>query len=415
MACRGLARSLVKRGHRLQFMVPRLFGDEPVDPGLELMDVSTGFDSLTLEERASLPALGSALAGAGPQAGVYDSSSVRPAPSVGAAGDSLLTGEHLEAARLQGGYGPGVYQEIRWYADYIALLARRLRFDIIHCHDWITYPAGLGARVATGKPLVAHVHATEWDRSGENVNQFVYDLERECFHRSDAVITVSNYTRDVLVERYGVPPEKIVPIHNGVEFEMSEKFVGRESAPADQQRDRIVLFLGRITFQKGPDYFVRAARIVVDRMPNVRFVMAGGGDMYHRMIEMAADLGLGKYFHYTGFLDKDQVARLFARSDLYIMPSVSEPFGLSPLEAMLHGVPVIVSKQSGVSEVIQHCIKVDFWNVEEIAGAIVSVLENPQLSRQLESAGSDEVRRVTWAAAAEKIETVYDSLRGGRT
>ncbi len=419
MACKGLARALAEEGHELIFLVPRLFGDETAPPGVHLMDVPEGLALLTEEELARLPALQITRETVLP--GVYATRDVDTQLIPGAEA-KIVTRQSLDQIRLQGGYGPGVYREIRWYADYVALLAPHLDIDVIHCHDWITYPAGMGAAVATGKPLVAHVHATEIDRSGENVNQFVYDLEREMFHRCNAVVTVSNFTRDLLLRHYGVPGHRVQAIHNGVEFELPGGYVHEQAFRPEEaglpeserlKRDRLVLFMGRITFQKGPDYFVRAARIVVSRLPGVRFVMAGSGDMYHRMIEMAADLGIGKYFHYTGFLNKEEVTRLFAMSDLYIMPSVSEPFGLSPLEAMLHGVPTIVSKQSGVSEVISNCIKVDFWNVEDIAAAIISVLENKTLAGQLANGGAGEVQRVTWRAAAEKITRLYDDLRGG--
>ncbi|MBI3395416.1 MAG: glycosyltransferase family 4 protein, partial [Spirochaetia bacterium] len=253
-----------------------------------------------------------------------------------------------------------------------------------------------------------HVHATEFDRSGENVNAYIYDLERQAFHKATAVVTVSNYTRSILIERYGVDPSKITAVHNAIDFEIPEE-VFEVRKPV---QEKIVLFLGRITFQKGPDYFVRAAKIVVEHAPNVRFVMVGTGDMYRRMIELAADLGIGKYFHYTGFLDRDQVRQMYAMSDLYVMPSVSEPFGISPLEAMMHGVPVIVSRQSGVSEVVANCIKVDFWNVEELAEKMIAVLTDAALSRTLSESGRSEASRLTWEDTARKLEIVYYQLAG---
>ncbi|MCB1140383.1 MAG: glycosyltransferase family 4 protein, partial [Leptospiraceae bacterium] len=258
-----------------------------------------------------------------------------------------------------------------------------------------------GALVQSGKPLVAHVHATEFDRSGIHGNRYVEDLERHTFHRANAIVTVSNYTRNIIINRYGVSPEKVHAVHNAVEIEETLVPVRRPF------EDKMVTFLGRITFQKGPDYFVRAARKVIDQNRNVRFVMVGTGDMYARMIELAADLGIGKYFHYTGFLKRDQIKQIYGMSDLYVIPSVSEPFGLTALEAMAQGVPVIVSRQSGVSEVIENAIKLDFWDVDAIAKAILDVIGNDELHSQMKHGGMEEVRRISWSNSAEKMEEVY--------
>lgn len=423
IACRGIARSLTARGHRIDFLVPRLAAGEADDRGVRVFGPQP---VLFTDEELSEYASQWRRFQVGETSSPYDSSGVRPGAAVAAPIDetfqstgavATLTREYA-AGLLRGGYGDHIYQEIHDFARLAAVLVKKKAYDVIHAHDWMTFPAALAAAHASGLPLVCHIHATEFDRSGEKVNQYIYDLERHALHACDQVITVSNYTKQILVDRYAVPAEKITPVHNAVEFELPERLTRSGESGSGPKRaarsipDRIVLFLGRITFQKGPDYFVRAARQVVERLGGrgVRFVMVGAGDMYARMIELAADLGVGKYFHYTGFLDREQVQRVYAMSDLYVMPSVSEPFGISPLEAMVHGVPVIVSKQSGVSEVISNCIKVDFWDVDAIADAIVNVLEDGRDRTRLQKNGRAEARNITWSLAAARIEAVYERL-----
>lgn len=407
IACQGIARSLARRGNQVKFLVPRLFGDESLENGLELFGLKEKLQILSEEEIQQLHLSRDEDPQSLAEFSGYASREYRIPRS---AAELSTMRQHVSTVDLpmEGGYGDKMYAEIQRYAVFAAIMAPKLEIDLIHAHDWMTYPAGLAASQASGKPLICHVHATEFDRSGDHVNQFVYDLERHAFHACQAIITVSNYTRNILIQRYNVPESKIFPVHNGVDFEIPESVL--EQTPARPMEDRIILFLGRITFQKGPDYFVRAAKIVIDRLKNVRFVMAGTGDMYHRMIELAADLGIGKYFHYTGFLNREQTKRIYSMSDLYIMPSVSEPFGISPLEAMMHGVPVIVSRQSGVSEVIANCVKVDFWNVNEIAQKIIDILLDREYTDKMRRSGHYEARNVTWDMAAGRIEEVYQKI-----
>lgn len=412
VACEGIAASVGRRGNSVRFMVPRLHGNEPSHRNVELVDAGSRTDLYTDEELRVLHELAVRDNNSRQVFSAYGSSEFKDfsfqTTSSTEHADHLRRAYSRELPLLRGGYGDWMYQEIERYARACYFVASRYPLDLIHAHDWMTYPAALAAHVATGKPLFVHVHATEFDRSGDNVNQYVYDLERHTFHRATGVLTVSNYTKNILIERYGVPAAKIFPVHNAVDFQFPSGILQRNK----KIRDHIVLFLGRITFQKGPDYFVRAARLVLEQMQNVRFVMAGTGDMYSRMIEFAADLGIGKYFHYTGFLGRDQVKRLYAMSDLYVMPSVSEPFGISPLEAMMHGVPAIVSKQSGVSEVVQNCVKVDFWNVDELADSILRVLKDQELKMNLQEEGHREVRAISWDSTAEKLEQIYGQVLG---
>jgi len=303
-------------------------------------------------------------------------------------------------------YGGDLIGQAQQYAHFVLAAARGMkaneRFDVIHAHDWLTYPAGLAVARATGRPLVVHVHSTEFDRSGLHVNQPIYDIERRGMHGAMRVITVSQLTKNVVVSRYGVHPDRVEVVYNGVELEPTQPAnIGIES------KDKIVLYFGRITMQKGPEYFIQAAKRVLEYMDDVKFVVAGSGDQATRMIEMAAALGIGHKILFTGFLRGKDIARVFALADVYVMPSVSEPFGIAPLEAMGHNVPAIISKSSGVSEVLTHALKVDFWDVDDMANKIIAVLRHPTLSRTLQQHGAFEVRRLTWEGAADRCEQIY--------
>jgi len=308
--------------------------------------------------------------------------------------------------RFTGTYGKNLFQEISNYALVATVLAYEHQFDIIHAHDWLTFPAALAAKAVSGKPLVVHVHATDFDRSGGNVNPSVYEIERKGMEGADKVITVSNLTRETVIQKYGIPPEKVVTIYNAVD-PLTEEERAREKK---EIQEKIVTFLGRITLQKGPEYFIEAANKVLQRMDNVRFVMAGSGDMLHRMIRRAARLRIVDRFHFTGFLRGDDVQKMFSLSDVYVMPSVSEPFGISPLEAMQSSVPVIISYQSGVSEVLKYAIKVNFWDVDAMADAIYGILNYEALSDFFKKYGKEEVLQMKWENSAGKLREVYKSL-----
>lgn len=307
-------------------------------------------------------------------------------------------------ADLSGGYGPDLMSEAVRFGEAGAAIARSEPFDIIHCHDWMTVFAGVKSKEASGRPFVLHIHALEFDRSGENINRDIFDIEKYGMEQADEIIAVSHFTKDRIVSRYGIDPGKITVVHNAV-------VKGKKDFPPRKDDGRkIILFLGRITFQKGPDYFVEAAARVLEFCPDVVFVMAGAGDMRPRMVERAAELGIGRSFHFAGFLSGTDIEHIYAMSDIYVMPSVSEPFGISPLEAMLYDVPVIISKQSGVSEILHHALKVDFWDVQELAGKIISVLQHPALSRELVERSREEMRNIHWDNAAVKIIDVYNKV-----
>ena len=306
---------------------------------------------------------------------------------------------------FSGKYGANLMEEVARYAVVAAEVARQLegQFDVIHAHDWLTYFAGIAAKRVSGKPLVVHMHATSFDRSSsDNIDTRVYEIERAGMAAADRVIAVSNLTRNIVIEKYNIPAERVVTVHNAVRFAEKENEV-----PERGVDDKIITFLGRITFQKGPDYFVEAAAKVLKRVPNVRFVMAGSGDMMNHVIRRVARLGIADRFHFTGFLKGDDVHKMFQLSDVYIMPSVSEPFGISPLEAMRANVPSIISKQSGVAEVLDYAVKVDYWDVDAMADAIYGFVKYPALSKMFAEKGLEEVTGLKWNNAAAKIKTIY--------
>jgi len=305
-----------------------------------------------------------------------------------------------------GGYGPDLFQEIANYAAIASLLGVSQNFDVIHAHDWLTFPAGIAAKMVSGKPLVVHVHATDFDRSGGSVNPAVYDIEKRGMELADRVIAVSNLTRNIIIEKYGINPDKVVTVHNAVEPLQNREKLKREKSIDD----KIVTFLGRVTLQKGPEYFVEAAHLVLQKMKNVRFVMAGSGDMLKHIIHRIAALRMGDRFHFTGFLKGEDVFQMFSLSDVYVMPSVSEPFGISPLEAMQSNVPVIISRQSGVSEILEHAIKIDFWDIHAMADAIYGILQYDGLSTMLRNNVKEEVDNLKWDNAAMKVKDVYNSV-----
>ena len=308
--------------------------------------------------------------------------------------------------QFSGAYGEDLLGEVARFALAVGEAARREHFDVIHAHDWMTYPAGLFAARQTGKPLVIHMHACEYDRSGEHVNVRIRDLEQLGLDGADRIVCVSQYTANVLRTRYRVDPARLRVVHNAVTHQEQAAVVHAEKTIPEP----IVLFLGRVTFQKGPDYFLEAAARVIKVEPNVKFVISGSGDMLPKMIERCARLGLARHVHFTGFLRGGDVERMYALADIYVMPSVSEPFGISPLEAMALDVPVIVSRQSGVSEVLVNALKVDFWDVQEIANKILALLRYPALREQLSSEGREEVRRLRWDERARAVVEVYKEV-----
>lgn len=407
-ACFGLTKAMSKQDMEIIFVVPRAWGDEDQTSakivGANNVKVKIRryqfIDDSVAQEHNNIAyvEIGANLI---PYVSVdeyYDIIENRKAPR-----HAIENVKELDTISFVGGYGANLLQEVDSYAYIASEIAQKFEFDIIHAHDWLTYDAGIAAKHQSGKPLVVHVHATEFDRSGMHVNQYVYDIERRGMQAADHVITVSNLTKSTVVNHYGVDEQKVTTVYNGVEpsaTENAQEFIKHTD-------DKIVTFLGRITYQKGPEYFLEAAAKVLQRKKNVKFVMAGSGDLLEKMMWRAAELGISKNFYFTGFLRGDDVTHMLSISDVYVMPSVSEPFGISPLEAMRSNVPVIISKQSGVSEVLKHAIKIDFWDVDSMADAIYGIISYDGLRDMFADHAKNEVDTIKWDTAATKVKEIY--------
>jgi len=404
-ACFGLTKGLTKHGTEVIFVVPKAYGDENQEAVklVNASDISIDYEDKTYKEywnRITYMEIGSNLI---PYVGPEEFKNIVEQNKLNSIEEkkSILS----EKFTFSGKYGKDLMDEVSRYALISSAVAAKSNFDVIHAHDWLTYPAGIAAKSVSNKPLVVHMHATEFDRSGENINQSVYDIERKGMEEADKVITVSNLTRQIVIEKYGIDPSKIVTVYNAVE-PLNKKFSSINNKAVEE---KIVSFVGRITFQKGPEYFIEAAKKILDVDKNVRFVMAGSGDMLNRMISRVAQLRIAKNFHFAGFLKGDDVDKMFSMSDVFVMPSVSEPFGIVPLEAMRSNVPVVISKQSGVSEILIHALKVDFWDIDALADSIYGLLHYNALSKVFKKFGKDEVDNLKWENAAIKVNDVYKS------
>lgn len=406
-ACLGLTKGLAQLGTDILFVLPRLDSDEEAKhltlTGANQVRAKVGISEiLELRERVKVLEVLSPLR---PYLTEKEYRRVLER-------NELLTTETILGELdndFSGGYGDNLMAEIVRYSVVGAHIALSDNFDVIHAHDWMTAPAGIEAKRVSGKPLVIHAHALEFDRSGEHVNQQVYDIERAGFEAADRIVAVSHYTKDTIVKRYSIDPAKISVVHNAVS---KERRFGQMQLEKPF-KEKLVLFLGRITFQKGPDYFVEAAAKVLKENPDVRFAMAGTGDMFTRMVERMAELRIADKFHFLGFVRGADVEHIYAMSDLYIMPSVSEPFGITPLEAMVYNVPSIVSKQSGVAEILDHAVKIDFWDVDALASEILDILNNEDRARTLIEQGMETLKKVKWEIAAEHVLNIYNELTGG--
>ena len=318
---------------------------------------------------------------------------------------SRIGTDDLGCINFSGRYPENILEEISNYEAVASVVAHSLDFDVIHSHDWLTYPAGIFAKNISGKPLVIHVHATDYDRSRGQVNPDVYNIEKAGMDKADHIITVSNLTRQTVIEKYHQHPDKVTTVHNAVEpldFVSELKKTKRD--------DKIVTFLGRITMQKGPEYFVEVAAMVLKKTKGVRFVMAGSGDMMNEMIRLAAQRGIADRFHFTGFLKGRDVYEMLAESDVYMMPSVSEPFGISPLEAMQCGTPSIISKQSGCAEILENAIKTDYWDINTMADYIHAIVKYPAMYNSLKKNGLEEIENIKWEYAGLKVREIYDKV-----
>ena len=399
----GLTRGLYENGVDIIFVVPKAYGDED-QSALRLVnasDVRLPFEDERFREmmqQVEYIEIGSNIIPyVNPELYIKEKAKTKFSES------SKVFSEFYQ---FSGSYGVNLLEEVSRYSLIASILGKEKEFDLIHAHDWLCYPAGVAAKISSGKPLVVHMHATEFDRSGENINEQVFGIEKYGMENADMVIAVSNLTRNIVIEKYGIDPDKVVTVHNAVDFPE-----GTGELKIEKNFDeKLVTFLGRITFQKGPEYFVEVARKLLDRDKNMRFVMAGSGDLMENIIRHAARLGITDRFHFTGFLKGPEIRQLFALSDVFVMPSISEPFGIVPLEAMQSNVPVVISKQSGVAEVLQHAIKVDFWDVDGMADAIYGLCHYEGLSAVFKKYGKEEVENLKWKNAAREVKKVYEEV-----
>ncbi|MFA5325468.1 MAG: glycosyltransferase family 4 protein [Bacteroidales bacterium] len=407
-ACYGLTKGLAKNNVEVLFVMPSAYGDEDQSSvkiinasDVEVYDICKNVDEFL--NKVDFLRIGSNLMP------YIDPVSFSELVSKEQSFQSEEFKIHFQQKYVfSGKYGTNLMEEVARYAMVAGAIALENKFDVIHAHDWLTYLAGIAAKRITGKPLIIHVHATEFDRSGDNINTEVFNLEQMGMQEADKIITVSQLTRNIVVNKYGIDPNKVVTVHNAVDFDGRSEITIQRGV-----KEKVVTFLGRVTFQKGPEYFIEAANKVLKMYPNVRFVMAGSGDLLNRSIRRVAKLGISNKFHFTGFLKGMEVQKMFANSDVYVMPSVSEPFGISPLEAMKSNVPTIISKQSGVAEVLDYAIKVDFWDIDAMADAIYGLLAYPALSDMAVKSGLDEVNTLKWDMAASKVKDIYEEVING--
>ena len=404
-ACQGIVNGLIQNNVDVIMVVPKAYGDESTEK-FRLVDAgsipvrSAGSYGKRLKETLSFFEIDSPIL-------PYVHPDEFGQYLVSAASKSYLESIDAKGAvyyKFAGKYGKDLMTEVWNYALVASEIAKTKDFDVIHAHDWLSFPAAIMARDISKKPLVVHIHSTEFDRS-ENVKDQVYQMEKKAMEVADLVIAVSGFTRQILIDRYGIPPSKINTVHNAVESPYSSPL--RESGKFAQ---KIISYLGRVTFQKGPEYFIEAASKVLEKDNRFRFVMAGNGNMLHQMIEKTARLRISDRFHFTGFLKGNQVSRLLNMSDAYVMPSVSEPFGISPLEAIQHRIPTIISKQSGVQEILKNVIKVDFWDTDAMANSIYAIGRYKALSKTLIHGSWQEVKGSSWRVQSQKINLLYQQL-----
>jgi glycogen(starch) synthase len=431
-ACFGLTHALAESHTDVLFVVPKVFGDEPQDEislinasGIALSKKELEQEIISKISRTNIITEGNAQTERIKKIEIESSLSPyhsareeRTASEIErwnyrfekteqAETKSLSTSENGDVIKysFSGGYGPRLLEEVARYANVASAISDKYSFDVIHAHDWMTYPAGIAAKKKSKKPLVVHVHATEYDRAGEHMCPKVYRIEKEGMDAADKIVAVSKWTRDILVSHYKINKRKIKVVHNGVT--PYESKIRRTKSPLSPH---VITFLGRITHQKGPLYFVEAAQKVLAKFPDAHFIMAGSGDLFPQIIERVAQLKLSSQFHFTGFLKKNEINTILSYTNVYVMPSVSEPFGITPLEAIQAGIPVIISNQSGVGEVMPHALKADFWNSDAIADAICGVLKYESLSNVLKQNGKKEIENITWQIASQKLKKIYHEL-----
>jgi glycosyltransferase involved in cell wall biosynthesis len=400
MACYGIINELAKKNQQISFVLPLADYDAPSNHNISLISCHTATKKIT-------------------DFSVHPFVDVKKVdallhPYLNAESyDELLQQYRLNkndrsnnaVVNIAGKYGHSLLTEVYRYSLAAGSLAETLPHDVIHAHDWLTVLAGIHAKSISHKPLIFHVHALEFDRCGENVNPDIFAIEKHGLEQADKIVAVSQFTKNMIMHRYGIPEGKIVVVHNGIDGG------GKKPIYVKKPEHKMVLFVGRLTFQKGPDYFLKVAEKILSRQKDVHFVIAGTGDMMKQMIEETAKMRIGKNVHFTGFLNQDTIKKLYRLADVYVMPSVSEPFGLTCLEALSGNVPVVISKQSGVKEVLgPHVLTADFWDINEMAAKVLALLTYPSLKKEIMSNAINQIKSVTWEDTANKLIALYSDL-----
>lgn len=384
VACQGIVRGLLHHGAQVTLVLPH---DRGIESGVKIL-------SPTVEQRvASIVEVPSMLQ-------PYDGPSDYAARS-----EERWHTASVPAGAMQQLYGSDLLAEVERFTATAADMTKNIHPDIIHTHDWMTLEAGHRSAKKSGKPLIAHVHATELDRTEYNPNQWIYDRERDGLLRATKVIAVSEYTKQLLIREYGIPNDSITVLHNGTQDAPREV-----SRPRRQNKHPLVLFLGRLTVQKGAMYFLEAARKMIDYVPDIRCVIAGEGYLLPELIGRACELGLAESVIFAGKVKSEEAESLYRQADCFVMPSVSEPFGLVALEAITHGAPVVLSKQSGASEVVHNALTVDFWDTDKMADCILTVLREQPIADQMRKETPRILRHLTWNNQASKLLSLYHSL-----
>lgn len=381
VACHGLVRGLLKNGVQVTLILPT-----SAQEGVE----------------------GLAIRGPGDEAPVirYVKSTLRPYESI----EEYVTRMHMEAPgeEIQDLYGPDLGQAVERFSEMSVAMTHDIHnADVIHCHDWMTYGAGIKAAAHHRVPLVTHIHATELDRTDFHPNEWIADRERQGLMAADTVIAVSHYTKSILVNHYGISADKIRVVHNGHDQPVAKS---TDIITDLAKKPPLVLFLGRLTVQKNPWQFLETAKVIHELRPDVQFVMAGDGGMLNELMERSCELGLTDCMAFTGKVSRDQVSSLYRQASCFVMPSLSEPFGLVALEAIGHGVPVVLSRQSGAAEVIDHSFTVDFWDTERFADCILTILRETPLAEQLIAEAPTILKRLSWKNQAGAVSSIYQDI-----
>lgn len=397
MACQGLATSLAKHDIKISLALPKVDNVIVKEKNINVLDYHLLGKTQALTSQHHSSSLKNF-----PLFSCYDTKQIS-CKDLTSLTNFLNRNVNLDHAALTGKYDNNLLFEVLVYARNAGKFAEFVAHDIIHAHDWLTILAGVHAKSISKKPFVLHVHSLEYDRNGENVNPLIYEIEKYGMQHADKIVAVSHYTKNMIQQHYGISADKISVVYNG----LFEEQLHAQRPSSSNGNFKIVTFLGRITHQKGPRYFILAVNKILSRRKDVKFVMAGEGDQLRHMIDHTAWLRQGRNILFTGFLNQEQVKRVYSLSDVYVMPSTSEPFGISCLEALSNNVPVIISKQSGVSEVVKHTFKVDFWDVDDIATKIIGLLDYPLIKKEQFRHVNQELQSLKWEDSARNLINIY--------